>query len=224
MISTWSTCRTATCAGPGRGPEHHPDHDRRRACGGQGAAAPDGKLDGMAMRVPTPTGSVVDLVAEVKKPATVEAVNAAMKAHAEGPLKGILSYCDEPIVSVDVQGDPAQQHLRCREHRRARRDDGEDRQLVRQRVGLQLPRGRSAAPAREGRLGDRPGICRRAARGARAPGRSPFPSCRIPAEVAGRHRRTGVGSPCSRCVGVSGRRRRRPWGETDGTCFPREVG
>jgi glyceraldehyde 3-phosphate dehydrogenase len=66
----------------------------------------DGKLDGMAMRVPTPTGSVVDLVAEVKKPATAEDINAAMKTYAEGELKGILAYCDEPIVSVDVQGDP----------------------------------------------------------------------------------------------------------------------
>ncbi len=66
----------------------------------------NGKLDGMAMRVPTPTGSVVDLVVETKSPCTVEAVNAAMKKYAEGPLKGILSYCDEPIVSVDIAGDP----------------------------------------------------------------------------------------------------------------------
>ena len=66
----------------------------------------NGKLDGMAMRVPTPTGSVVDLVAELKKPATVEEVNAAMKKYAEGDMKGILAYCDEPIVSVDIQGDP----------------------------------------------------------------------------------------------------------------------
>ena len=48
----------------------------------------------------------VDLVAETKSPATVEAVNAAMKKWAEGPLKGILAYCDEPIVSVDIAGDP----------------------------------------------------------------------------------------------------------------------
>lgn len=66
----------------------------------------DGKLDGMAMRVPTPTGSVVDLVAETKSKVTVEAVNAAMKKYAEGPLKGILYYCDEPIVSIDIAGDP----------------------------------------------------------------------------------------------------------------------
>jgi len=66
----------------------------------------NGKLDGMAMRVPTPTGSVVDLVAELKKPATKDEVNAAMKKYAEGEMKGILAYCDEPIVSVDVVGDP----------------------------------------------------------------------------------------------------------------------
>jgi glyceraldehyde 3-phosphate dehydrogenase len=66
----------------------------------------EGKLDGMAMRVPTPTGSVVDLVADVKKPATVEAINAAMKEYAEGELKGILAYTEDPIVSVDIAGDP----------------------------------------------------------------------------------------------------------------------
>ncbi|MEZ4387890.1 MAG: type I glyceraldehyde-3-phosphate dehydrogenase [Candidatus Krumholzibacteriia bacterium] len=66
----------------------------------------NGKLDGMAMRVPTPTGSVVDLVAELKQTVTKEQVNAAVKTYAEGELKGILSYCDEPIVSVDITGDP----------------------------------------------------------------------------------------------------------------------
>jgi len=67
----------------------------------------NGKLDGMAMRVPTPTGSVVDLVAILKKNVTAEDINAAMKAAAEGDrLKGILRYCDEPIVSTDIAGDP----------------------------------------------------------------------------------------------------------------------
>ena len=65
-----------------------------------------GKLDGMAVRVPTPDGSLVDLVAELEKDFTVEAVNAAMKAAAEGSLKGVLEYCDEPIVSSDVIGNP----------------------------------------------------------------------------------------------------------------------
>lgn len=63
-----------------------------------------GKLDGMAMRVPTPNVSVVDLVALTKKKTTVEEVNAAMKAAAKGPLKGILQYVDEPLVSKDFNG------------------------------------------------------------------------------------------------------------------------
>jgi len=67
----------------------------------------DGKLDGFAIRVPVPVGSVVDLVVNVKKDVTVEAVNAAMKAAAQGPMKGILVYCDEPIVSSDIINDPA---------------------------------------------------------------------------------------------------------------------
>jgi len=61
-----------------------------------------GKLDGLAVRVPTPTGSLVDLVAVLKKEATKEEINAAMKKAAEGPMKGILEYCEDPIVSVDV--------------------------------------------------------------------------------------------------------------------------
>jgi glyceraldehyde 3-phosphate dehydrogenase len=62
----------------------------------------NGKLDGVAIRVPTPTGSIVDLVAELGKDVTVEEVNAAMKKAAEGPLKGILAYAEDPIVSVDI--------------------------------------------------------------------------------------------------------------------------
>jgi len=66
----------------------------------------DGKLHGFALRVPVPVGSVVDLVVEVKKEATVEAINAAMKKAAEGPMKGILLYCEEPIVSSDIVKNP----------------------------------------------------------------------------------------------------------------------
>lgn len=61
-----------------------------------------GKLDGMATRVPTPDGSMVDLVVELEKPATKESINAAMKAAAEGPLAGILDYTEDPIVSIDI--------------------------------------------------------------------------------------------------------------------------
>ncbi|GGF41748.1 type I glyceraldehyde-3-phosphate dehydrogenase [Williamsia phyllosphaerae] len=65
-----------------------------------------GKLDGYALRVPIPTGSVTDLTAHLRKAATVEEINAAMKAAAEGPLKGILKYYDAPIVSSDIVTDP----------------------------------------------------------------------------------------------------------------------
>ena len=65
-----------------------------------------GKLDGCAMRVPVPDGSVVDLVASVRTKATVESLNAAFKRAAKGPLKGILEYTEDPIVSSDVIGNP----------------------------------------------------------------------------------------------------------------------
>ncbi|MCL6627337.1 type I glyceraldehyde-3-phosphate dehydrogenase [Alicyclobacillus shizuokensis] len=64
-----------------------------------------GRLNGMAMRVPTPNVSVVDLTAEVSQPVTVEAVNQALREAAEGPLQGILDYTEEPLVSKDFNGD-----------------------------------------------------------------------------------------------------------------------
>ncbi|NBK21836.1 MAG: aldehyde dehydrogenase, partial [Spirochaetia bacterium] len=63
-----------------------------------------GKLNGMAMRVPIPVGSIVDLVVMLEKDATVEEVNAAMKKAAEGSMKGILQYTEDPIVSHDIVG------------------------------------------------------------------------------------------------------------------------
>jgi len=65
-----------------------------------------GKLNGFAMRVPTPTVSVVDFVAELEKPTTAEEINAALKEAAEGPMKGILGYEEEPLVSIDFKQDP----------------------------------------------------------------------------------------------------------------------
>ncbi|MBT3244004.1 MAG: type I glyceraldehyde-3-phosphate dehydrogenase [Bacteroidetes bacterium] len=62
----------------------------------------NGKLDGMAIRIPTPTGSLVDLVANLKVETTIEEINAAMKEAAEGPMKGVLEYTEDPIVSVDI--------------------------------------------------------------------------------------------------------------------------
>ena len=66
----------------------------------------EGKLDGMAMRVPVPDGSTVDLVVELDQEVTVEEVNAAVKAAADGPLKNILEYNEDPIVSTDIIGNP----------------------------------------------------------------------------------------------------------------------
>jgi glyceraldehyde 3-phosphate dehydrogenase len=73
-----------------------------------GEVLPDlvGKLDGMAMRVPVPDGSTVDLVVELGKDVTVEEVNAAVKAAADGPLAGIIEYTEDPIVSTDIIGNP----------------------------------------------------------------------------------------------------------------------
>ena len=65
-----------------------------------------GKLDGFSLRVPTPVVSVVDLTVETEKPVTVESVNAALKAAADGPMKGILGYETDPLVSIDFRGNP----------------------------------------------------------------------------------------------------------------------
>ena len=65
-----------------------------------------GKLDGTSLRVPVPTGSITDFVANLKKPATVDEINAAFKAAANGPLKGVLEYTDAPIVSSDIVTNP----------------------------------------------------------------------------------------------------------------------
>jgi len=99
----------------------HSDPHRARAAGlniiptstgaakAVGLVLPDlkGKLTGISLRVPVPAGSITDLVVTLKKDATVADVNAAMKAAAAGPLKGILEYTEDPIVSSDVIGNPA---------------------------------------------------------------------------------------------------------------------
>ena len=65
-----------------------------------------GKLDGIAMRVPTPNVSIVDLVVEVGKATSAQEVNQALKEAAAGPLKGVLEYSEEPLVSIDLNGNP----------------------------------------------------------------------------------------------------------------------
>lgn len=67
----------------------------------------NGKLDGIALRVPTPDGSITDLVAELDRDATVEEINSLFKKTSESDLRGILEYCDEPIVLTDIVGNPA---------------------------------------------------------------------------------------------------------------------
>ncbi|GAH42857.1 unnamed protein product, partial [marine sediment metagenome] len=66
-----------------------------------------GKLDGLAIRVPTPTVSIVDVVLQVKKETTKEEVNGALKKAAAGKMKGVLEFCEEPLVSVDFRKNPA---------------------------------------------------------------------------------------------------------------------
>ncbi len=65
----------------------------------------EGKLNGFSLRVPTPTVSLVDLVCELKENVTSEQVNSVLKDAAEGELKGVLGYCDKPLVSIDYKGD-----------------------------------------------------------------------------------------------------------------------
>ncbi len=65
-----------------------------------------GKMDGFAMRVPTPDGSIVDLTCELNTEVTKEDINKAMKKAADGPMKGIMEFCDEPLVSADIIGNP----------------------------------------------------------------------------------------------------------------------
>ena len=74
-----------------------------------GEIIPDlkGKVHGIALRIPTPTSSIVDFVATLEKEVTVEQVNQAFKAAADGPLNSILEYCEEPLVSLDFKGNPA---------------------------------------------------------------------------------------------------------------------
>ena len=66
----------------------------------------DGKLNGLALRVPLIVGSIVDLTVRLEKDASVDEINAAMKKAADGPMKGVLAYCDDPIVSSDVRANP----------------------------------------------------------------------------------------------------------------------
>ena len=100
-----------------------------------------GKLNGLALRIPTPTVSLVDFVADLARGTTVEEVNAAFKKAAEGDLKGILGLRGGPAGQHRLQGQPGQLHLRPGPDDGHRRDDGEGDGLVRQRVGLLVSNG-----------------------------------------------------------------------------------
>ena len=104
-----------------------------------------GRLDGLAVRVPLLNASLTDCVFEVERATSVEEVNGLLQAAADGPLAGILGYEERPLVSIDYKDDP-----RSGDRRRAlddghRRDPGEDPRLVRQRVGLREPPRRARA-------------------------------------------------------------------------------
>ena len=112
-----------------------------------------GRLNGFAVRVPIPTGSIVDLTIEAERPTSVEEVNGAFAAApTPGRSPGSSSYSEEPIVSADIVGSPVLVDLRRPADRRDRRDPGQGRRLVRQRVGLREPARRARrARARPGR-------------------------------------------------------------------------
>ena len=103
-----------------------------------------GKLDGYALRVPIPTGSATDLTVQVGREVSVEEINAAYQAAADGPLKGYLEYTDAPIVSSRHRDRPGVVHLRLGADQ-GDRQPGQGRGLVRQRVGL-LATGSSTSP------------------------------------------------------------------------------
>ena len=103
-----------------------------------------GKLDGIAMRVPVPNVSVVDLAVLVDKKTSSDEVNGAFRDASNGPLKGILQYMTEPLVSIDFRGNPYSSILDADLHEGDGRRLRENPRVVRQRVGLLEPLRRSA--------------------------------------------------------------------------------
>merc|ERR1740138_719369 len=101
-----------------------------------------GKLNGIALRVPTPNVSIVDLVVRVGKSCTAEDVNGAIKAAADGPMKGIIKYEEEPLVVQRFHADRLLQQRRRGAHDGHGRGLGEGRDVVRQRMGLLAARPR----------------------------------------------------------------------------------
>jgi len=102
----WPTCRTRTSGGAGGGGEHHPDDDRGGAAVGKVLPRLQGKLDGMAMRVPVPDGSIVDLVLPVAGETGVAEINRAGRGGGRRPLRGSSSTARLALVSSDIIGNP----------------------------------------------------------------------------------------------------------------------
>ena len=108
----------------------------------------DGKLSGDSIRVPVPVGSIVELNTTVSRAVTRDEVLAAYRAAADGRLRGVLEYSEDPLVSSDITGNPASAIFDCGAHP-GRRHARQGRRLVRQRVGLLQPGDRHAGAARE---------------------------------------------------------------------------
>ena len=137
-----------------------------------------GKLDGTSIRVPTPNVSAVDLVFTAKRQTSVEEINNAIRAAADGPLKGVLAYTDQPNVSIDFNHDPHSSTFHLDQTKVMDGTFVRNPVLVRQRVGLLEPHGR------HGR-GDGQAALRAALRGGLRAARqaSPTISCDRPATV-----------------------------------------
>ena len=133
---------------PRRRREHHPDRDALAEGRAVDPPAACGKLDGMALNVPVPDGSNVDLVTLMKRDVTAEEVNEIVKSASLTTFKGIVEYTDQPIVSSDVVGQRSLGGVRRALHVRAGRQHVEDDHLVRQRMGLRDARGRADRPPR----------------------------------------------------------------------------
>ena len=177
-----------------------------------------GKLHGYALRVPVPTGSVTDLTVELAKSTTVDEVNAAFKAASPtGPLAGLLVYSTDPIVSTDIVGAPASCTFDSPLTIGARRQLGQGRRLVRQRVGLLEPAGglhrhrrrQALGLGRGWRLsGFRPGVTRDHLGRRRQPGA--LSAIRMPGHRPPRRSQIRQGVSRADPRRPAGRRRRRP--------------
>ena len=160
-----------------------------------------GKIDGISLRVPTPTVSIIDLAVQVEKPTTKDAVNALFKRYEAGRMKDILGVTDEPLVSTDFKGDPRSSIVDAAVHHGHRRSLRQGGELVRQRVGLLVPhrRPRGVHPGEgTGRGAVTKGISELDVRGKRVLVREDL---NVPLSPTARSQTTRGSSPrCRRCA------------------------